>query len=186
MVIKTGRFGDLEIQAHEKIVLPEGLVGLPSEREFILVDPGDETLILWLQSVTRPEFCIPVLEPKIFRPDYTVRLSAAELRNLKLDHVNQSAVFCVLTIPSDISEMTANLKAPIVINLREQIAKQVVLQENEYGIKTEIFKELRAHLMTLRSQRRAGATSSDGSSSQLGVPVSVKDIPPSLTVRTLA
>ena len=38
--------------------------------------------------------------------------------------------------------MTANLKAPIVVNVKESSGRQVVLQENEYSIKCAMYKEL--------------------------------------------
>ncbi len=186
MIIKTGRFGQLTIGDDEKIVIPQGIFGFPEYTRFALVDPGDETLILWLQSLENPEIAFPVLEPKLFRTDYSVRLSAAELRELKLDNVNQSAVFSILTIPEDITQMTANIKAPIVVNLKEQIAKQVVLQENEYSIKQPMFKELRAHLITINSQKRpADAQSEKEELAPVTSPVAIRDIPPSLTVRAL-
>src|SRR3954468_15320239 len=146
VTLETGRFGQLSVGNDETISIPQGVLGFPELTRFCLVDPGDETLILWLQSIQDPKVAFPVLEPKIYRPDYAARLSSAELRELKLENVNQSAVFNILTIPEDVTQMTANLKAPIVINLKEQIAKQVVLQENEYTIKHLMFKELRQHL----------------------------------------
>jgi hypothetical protein len=36
-----------------------------------------------------------------------------------------------------------------VINIREKTAKQVVLQENDQPIKHPMFKELRAHLISM-------------------------------------
>ncbi len=183
MIVKTGRFGQLTIGEEEKILVPQGLLGFPEFTQFCLVDPGDETLILWLQSLENPEIAFPLLEPKIFKPDYSARLSASELRELKLENVNQSAVFSILTIPEDVTQMTANLKAPLVINLKEQIAKQVVLQENEYSIKHLMFKELRAHLATIDAQRRAQAATREAAA-QI-TPVSIRNIPPSLTVKSL-
>ncbi len=180
MIVKTGRFGEITVGDNEKIEIPHGLLGFPEYTRFCLVDPGDETLILWLQSLDNPEIAFALLEPKIFRPDYSARLSAAELRELRLSNVNQSAVFSVLTIPEDVTLMTANLKAPVVINLKEQVARQVVLQENEYSIKHLMFKELRAHLITINSQKRERA-----SAPVAGVAVSIRDIPPSLTVKSL-
>ncbi len=167
----------------ETIQIPQGILGFPEYKKFCLVDPGDEIFILWLQSLENPEIAFPLLEPKLFKPDYAVRLSAAELRELKLENVNQSAVFSILTISEDITKMTANLKAPLVINLKQQIAKQVVLQENEYSIKHEMFKELRAHLVTLNAQKSVGIANEleeMGSSA-----ISIKNIPPSLTVKSL-
>lgn len=153
MVVQTGRFGPIEISTDEIISVPSGILGFPEEQNFCLVDSGDDTLILWLQSLSNPRLAFPVLEPKIFRSEYVVRLSAAELRELKLGSIKDAAVFTILTIPSPMSEMTANLKAPIVINIKEKIAKQVVLQENDQPIKHPMFKELRTHLMNIRSPK---------------------------------
>lgn len=182
MIIKTGRFGQITVGDDETILIPQGILGFPEYRRFCLVDPGDETLILWLQSLEDPDIAFAVLEPKIFKSDYAARLSAVELRELKLDNINQSAVFGILTIPEDVTRMTVNLKAPLVINLKEQLARQVVLQENEYSIKHEMFKELKAHLITMSSQKRGPPTQD---SSVRSGPISIKNIPPSLTVKNL-
>jgi flagellar assembly factor FliW len=91
-------------------------------------------------------------------------------------------VFSILTIPEDVTQMTANLKAPLVINIGGQIAKQVVLQENEYSIKHLMFKELRAHLITIASQRQT----SDVVAANVGTTVvPIKALPPSLTAKAL-
>lgn len=180
MIIETGRFGQLTVGDDEIVSIPQGFLGFPEYTQFCLVDPADDTLILWLQSTQNPEIAFALLEPKIFKPDYTARLSASELRELKLENINQSAVFSILTIPEDATQMTANLKAPLVINLKEKIGKQVVLQENEYSIKHLMFKELRAHLITMGAQKRVRDEAEHRVS-----PVSIRDIPPSLTVKSL-
>ena len=150
MVVQTGRFGQIEISTDEIIQIPSGILGFPEDHNFCLVDAGDDTLILWLQSLSNPHLAFPVLEPKVFRPEYVVRLSAAELRELKLSSIKDASVFTILTIPTPMTEMTANLKAPVVINIKQKIAKQVVLQENDQPIKYPMFKELRSHLVGSR------------------------------------
>ena len=180
MIVKTGRFGQLTVSDEEIIEIPAGILGFPDYKKFCLVDPADDTLILWLQSLENPEIAFAVLEPKVFRTDYAVRLSAAELRELKLVSVTQAAVLSILTIPTDVTQMTANLKAPVVINLETRLAKQVVLQENEYSIKHLMFKELRAHLITIQSQQRVVAEKPQEVST-----VSVKTLPASSAVRSL-
>jgi len=180
VIVKTGRFGQLTVGDEEIIVIPQGILGFPQYTKFCLVDPGDETLILWLQSAENPEIVFPLLEPKVFRTDYSARLSAAELRELKSENINQSAIFSILTIPEDVTQMSANLKAPLVINLKAQIAKQVVLQENEYSIKHLMFKELKAHLITIASSQRGSAKGVG----EVGA-VSIKSLPPSINVKAL-
>lgn len=179
MNIKTGRFGELSIEREDRIDIPQGILGFPDYRHFCLIDPSDDTLIMWLQSLDNPDIVFPVLEPKIFKTDYKVGLSAADQRELGLENLHRAAVLSILTIPQNVTEMTANLKAPIVINLDLQVAKQVVLQENEYSIKTLMFKQLKQHLITIQSQ---GAESGDRMISS----VPVRNLPPSGTLKSLS
>jgi len=171
VIIQTKRFGEVNITEGERIEIPQGILGFPEYREFCLVDPGDDTLILWLQSLKEPSLALPVLEPKIFSPEYSFKLTSNELRELKIESMNDAAVFSVLTIPEDITGMTANLKAPLVLNRKQQIAKQIVLQESKYPIKHPMFKELRRHLVTIEAHKR-NAENYAGA-------VSVRDLSPS-------
>ncbi len=188
MIIKTGRFGQVTIQESEIIRIPQGVLGFPEYTDFCLIDSADDTLILWLQSIHNAEVAFPVLEPKVFKPEYFVNLSAADLRELKLQDLSKATIFSVLTIPDDVSHMTANLKAPLVINLVNQIAKQIVLQEVEFTIKHPMFKELRTHLMTIEAQKNAALASSQArEKAAMGAgAVSIKSLPPAKGLKSLA
>ncbi len=179
MVVQTGRFGQIEVSSDEIIQIPSGILGFPDDRDFCLVDSADDTLILWLQSLNNPLLAFPLLEPKIFKPEYIVRLSAAELRELRLQSIKDASVFTILTLPQNLTEMTANMKAPLVINTKQKIAKQVVLQENDQPIKLPMFKELRAHLMSIRAN-----TSATDKPAQKGV-MAVDSLPLSTTVELI-
>ncbi len=181
MIIKTGSFGSLEITEQDIITFPLGIHGFPEEKEFCLIDPADDTLILWLQSVRKPELAFAVLEPKIFKSDYTVRLSGAELRELKLENLNNTSVLSILTLPADLQGMSANLKAPLVINLTQKLGRQVVLQENDYNLKHPMFHELRAHLVTMQTQRAR----EDAAAAPIHSVVHIQDLTPSASVRSL-
>ncbi len=183
MIIKTGRFGELRVEKSEEILIPNGLLGFPEDRRFCIVDPGDDTLILWLQSLDNPDVVFPILEPKVFRTDFKVTLSGADQRELGLTKLDTGSVFCVLTIPEDVTQMTANLKAPLVIHRDLQIAKQVVLQENEYSIKHLMFKELKAHLITIQSTMANVARASAEDKQPTSVPI--QNLPVSRELRSL-
>lgn len=153
MILETGRFGQIAIGDDHKITIPRGLLGFTEYREFCFIDPGDDTLILWLQSLENKELAFPVLEPKVFYPQYVVNLSGTEMRELKLKTVKSATVFSILTIPQDVTQMTANIKAPLVINLEKKLGRQVVLQENDYNIKHPMFLQLKTHLITIQSSK---------------------------------
>jgi flagellar assembly factor FliW len=150
MKSNTSRFGMVEVAEADIVEFPEGLLGFEGLKKFFIVDPADDTLILWLQSLDSPGVAFPMLEPKLFKSDYKVRLSANELRSLRVDSTSSkdALVYCILTIPEDVTAMTANLKAPIVINGAEQVARQVVLQENEYSVKYPMYRELLSVMMS--------------------------------------
>ena len=150
MKVNTSRFGVVDVADTDIVEFSDGLLGFEHLKKFFIVDPADETLILWLQSADAPEVAFPILEPKLFKADYKVRLSANELRTLRIDASNKkdTLVYCILTIPADVSAMSANLKAPIVINSASRQARQVVLQENEYSVKFSMYRELLAVMMS--------------------------------------
>jgi flagellar assembly factor FliW len=163
MKLNTSRFGALEVQAADIIHIPDGLLGFEALKNFFIVDPADETLILWLQSTENADVAFPILEPKVFKGDYKVRLSANELRALKMESLKGKdiLVYCVLTIPDDITKMTANMKAPLVINAAEQLGRQVVLQENEYNVRASIYRELLTLIMSMNAHTAAKKSSDD-------------------------
>lgn len=163
MKISTSRFGEIEVSEEDIITFRDGILGFESLQRYFLVDPGDETLILWLQSLDDEGTAFPILEPKIFKPDYKVKISKGELEQLKLESINQAKIYSILTIPEDIQSMTANLKAPLVINLQTKSGRQTVLSQNDYDVRFEMFKALKQHIISIRSQQaRLGPVSGSG------------------------
>jgi flagellar assembly factor FliW len=157
MKVNTSRFGIVDVSDTDIVEFTDGVLGFESLKKFFIVDPADDTLILWLQSADSDEVAFPILEPKLFKADYKVRLSANELRTLNIASAagKDTLVYCILTIPEDVTTMTANLKAPVVINTTSQLARQVVLQENEYSVKFSMYRELLAVMMSGASASRA-------------------------------
>ncbi|MFZ4712807.1 MAG: flagellar assembly protein FliW [Bacteriovoracaceae bacterium] len=151
MGIKTTRFGELDVSNNDMITFSEGLLGFDTLKKYFVVDPGDNTLILWLQSVDDANVAFPIIEPKIFSPDYVVKLTISELAALELESVNNAKIYSILTIPANVTEMSANLKAPIVINNQKKVAKQIVLQDSKLSVKHEMYKELKTYIVNYTS-----------------------------------
>ncbi len=155
LACETTRFGQLHLGGDERIEFPAGILGIPQFRDYCVVNPADDLLILWLQSVNDPTLAFPILEPRIFYPDYRVQVTSVDRQELQLESLRDAAVYCIVTIPADITAMTANVKAPIVMNRRRQLGKQIILPDQRYEIKYNMFKALRMHLITIQSQKRS-------------------------------
>ena len=151
MKIITTRFGELEVEKKDILTFKEGILGFENLTEFFVVDPGDQTLILWLQSTQDGEVAFPIIEPRIFNPEYKITLLPIELNSLNLEGVNDASVYTILTIPGDVQQMTANLKAPLIINNKSKQARQIVLQDNKLEVKYPMYSELKKYIVTYQS-----------------------------------
>ncbi len=151
MKVKTTRFGELEVNPIDVITFNDGLLGFEILKTYFIVDPGDSTLILWLQSIEDEKVAFPIIEPKIFKPDYIAKLLPADLNGLELDSLQSAKLYSILTIPANVTEMTANLKAPIVINSAKKVGKQIVLADSKLTVKHEMYKELKTYIVNFSS-----------------------------------
>jgi flagellar assembly factor FliW len=149
--VKTTRFGELEVNPNDILNLSEGLLGFENLKKYFVVDPGDSTLILWLQSIEDEKVAFPIIEPKIFKPDYIAKLLPADLNGLELESLNTAKLYSILTIPANVTEMSANLKAPIVINSQKKVGKQIVLQDSKLSVRHEMYKELKTYIVNFSS-----------------------------------
>ncbi len=157
LIIETSRFNNVKIENDDLITFPEGLLGFSNLRNFVLLDDPNDEIFAWLQSCEAPEIAFPVLEPELFSNVSQMALSKNDLEALKLTKVNEGRFFTIITIPDDPTQMTANLKAPIIINVRERIARQCVLQDNNLAIREPIFSKLQQRVVqnptaTIKSQ----------------------------------
>ncbi len=145
MNVETTRFGTITVAEQDVLTFPEGMLGFSKVLEYVLVERTDDSLFLWLQALKKPSVAFPLLEPQIFEKSYAVELAEEDRDQLKLQDLKHAKVFSIVTIPSDPTKMTANLKAPIVINLKTRLAKQVILHNADYPIRKSIFPELQQY-----------------------------------------
>lgn len=147
MNIQTTRFGQVLLQEEDLIQFPEGILGFNDLKRFVLLDDPTDDIFAWLQSCEEPAIAFPVLEPELFAQDYKVNLSKADLEALKVTADMKPRMFCIVTIPEDPTKMTANLKAPIVVNVAKKMARQCVLQDNNLAIREPIFQKLQQRVV---------------------------------------
>ena len=137
MKYETVRFGSIEIQNKDILLFPGALYGFDQEKEFVILplDPKLESPMEWLQSLRSRELAFIVTDPFLFIPEYKMVLSDSEMNQLEIESMESVSVRVIVTIPKVHSEMTANLVAPLVINQKNRLAKQVVLTSAEYDTK---------------------------------------------------
>lgn len=146
MKIQTTRFGWIQIGQEDVIQFPEGLLGFETLRQFVLLDDPNDEIFAWLQSCEEPAIAFPVLEPELFSEKYQINLTRHDLESLQATAEGIRG-FAIITIPSDPTHMTANLKAPVVVNVAKRLARQCVLQDNNLAIREPIFTKLQLRVV---------------------------------------
>jgi len=147
LIIQTSRFGQVQLNNEDVITFAEGLLGFQDLRTFVLLDDPNDDIFAWLQSCESPAIAFPVLEPELFSETYKINLSKSDLEVLQMPDSKRARAFCIITIPDDPTLMTANMKAPLVVNVDKKRARQCVLQDNNLAIREPIFTKLQARVV---------------------------------------
>jgi flagellar assembly factor FliW len=126
----------MEVEGEKIIVFPAGLPGFEDCRRFALLKYPFSTTLHCLQSVDRPEVAFVVTDPANLVVDFILNPGNASLKEWNLEDPRNMRVLVILTIPPGRPrDMTANLMAPLIINLRTRRGRQVVLDKPGYSTK---------------------------------------------------
>lgn len=140
MELKTTRFGKVKVDNNEIITFKQGLYGFKDEKEFILL-ADNKTDFFWLQSITNPDLAFIVTEPWGFYPDYDFELKEEVQEELKIKTEEDVLVINTIVVPENPKEMTMNLKAPIIINQNQRLARQIILDVEQFPVKYRLFSD---------------------------------------------
>ena len=141
--VKTTRFNEIEVDEKDVIELPAGLIGFPELKNYVLLDHDKDSPFKWLQSLSDGSIAFVLINPLLFKPDYTVEVNEAEVSDLGLENEDDAVISVIITMPSDPQKMTANLKAPLVFNLKNRKGRQVILNNSEYTTRHNIMEEVK-------------------------------------------
>ena len=141
MQITTKVFGEITVDDDKLVYFPKGIIGFPDLKDFALIhdeEKGSDS-IHWLQSIQEPAFAMPVMDPLLVCPDYNPEADDELLNNLGEIKPDDLLVLVTVTVPSDLTQMSVNLKGPIVINAGERKAIQVIAEGDTYQVKFPIY-----------------------------------------------
>ena len=147
MKVNTKVFGEVDIADDKIIEFTGGIIGFPDLTKFALIHDEEKGVgvgIRWLQSMQEPAFAMPVMDPLVVKEDYNPEVEDELLNDLGELNEDNLLVLVTVTVPSDLTKMTVNLKGPIVINSQTRKACQVIVEGNDYIVKFPIYDILQA------------------------------------------
>ncbi|WP_281658515.1 flagellar assembly protein FliW [Halobacillus sp. Cin3] len=132
MNINTKHFGELAVEEKDLLTFKHGLPGFEDDHTYVLLPVDENGVYYALQSVDEAEVALIVTNPYLFFADYEFHIEDAVVEELGLNGPEDVAVYSVLTLKEPFKASTINLKAPIVVNVHKNKAKQVILKEESY------------------------------------------------------
>ena len=133
LTVSTTRFGDILIEEDRVIHFPEGLLGFPDQKAFIIQQHKPESSFYWLQSVALPYLAFVIINPFLGEKDYLKELPPSDQGYFSSIEDGRTLALALVTIkPESVPPLTMNLVGPVIINLENRTGRQVVLSTTRY------------------------------------------------------
>ena len=143
MKANTRLFGEIDIPEEEIITFEQGLMGFEDCRKFTIIydtGKGDDSSISWLQSMEQPELAFSMVSPFYVMKDYNPIVESEWLEPLGEVNDDNLVIFVLMNIKSDITKLTANMKAPLVINSDTHKGAQLIVENQDYEIHYNVYE----------------------------------------------
>ena len=138
--IETSHLGTIEYDDEAVLDFPEGLPAFTEETQFVLVERNELAPLIFMQSLTHLELCFLTAPVVSIDANYTLTTPIEELSPIGVEEVHLDDLLClaILTIPEN-RPPTANLMAPVVINRKTRLARQVIQYESGYSFEHPLY-----------------------------------------------
>jgi flagellar assembly factor FliW len=135
--METKNFGKISFEPESELEFPSGLPGFESRRRFVAITFVESDPLVYLQNLEDPDLCFITLPILAADPNYKLKVNGEDLEQLGLSTSRQPRigedVLCLTVVSVRETGPTANLLAPIVVNLNNRKAVQAVAAESDYS-----------------------------------------------------
>ena len=125
------------------IAFPKGIPWFEEEKSFVLVEEEGVPLAR-LDSVNNQEIGFVLLRSQVFFPEYLpkVELTPEEVELMEVGSDDDVDVWSIMTLClSDMAKTTVNLRAPLLINSRTGKGIQLILADESYSSRQQLFSD---------------------------------------------
>lgn len=139
----TTYFGELEYHSDSVFEFPSGIPGFEEHTRFLLVEQVQSHPLVFVQSLLSPELCFIAVPVLAVDPQYRLELNEEDLASLQLPGAAQPRVgedvacLALVTVTENV-DPTANLRSPLVLNLKKRVGLQIIHQDTRYSFRQPI------------------------------------------------
>lgn len=142
MKVNSSKLGvEIEYVEDDLITFTSPIPGFPDLNDFLLLSDPNYAPYLLLQSVEDPDICFILVDTLMFFPTYDPNIGKRDLKTLAANDKKEIKLLSIVVIRNGESIPTTNLRAPLVVNFDKKLAKQVILDDDNYEIRTPLFSK---------------------------------------------
>lgn len=141
MEINTKYHGIKEYTEADIITFKKGLPGFTNLKKYILFSIEENEFFNILHSIEDEEVGLVVVSPFSVMKSYEINLEETLLEELKITKEEDVMIINTVTLNSDVKNITVNLKAPIIVNIKEGLGEQIILDDAKYLVKHILVQE---------------------------------------------
>jgi flagellar assembly factor FliW len=142
--VETTNFGRISFEEGSALEFPRGLPGFDHCRGFVVLQFPQSDPLIFLQSLEDPGLCFITMPVLAVEPRYRLEVNAEDLELIGLRGSSPKIgenVLCLAVLSLREEGPTANLLAPVVVNLRTGRSVQAVAAESGYSHQHALFAE---------------------------------------------
>ena len=139
MELVTKHHGAITYSNEDIIMFKKGLPGFKDLKKFIIFPLESNEDFSILHSTEDSEVGLVLVSPFNIMQDYEFKIPYNFIKELQISSPQDVVVLTTVTLSSNIENMTTNLKAPIIINIKEKLGEQLILDNDKYKIKHPLF-----------------------------------------------
>jgi flagellar assembly factor FliW len=138
LTFTSTRFGEFTVPAETVIEIPAGIIGFPHATRYVMLEHKQP--FSWLHSVDDPNLAFVVVDGFEFGQQFDVKPPIGDKdSDLKAD--DEYAILIIVTVRPDPRLTTANLKAPVFVNMRNRKGVQVIIDDARYSTRFPLWSE---------------------------------------------
>lgn len=144
-VIKSRFLGEVNVDEADALNFAGSIMGFENYSEFYLLDNNRDknSIFKILQSSEDENLSWIVINPFIPFPDYELEVHDSDTTSLYIENKEDVVAMVMVTIvDGDYHNMTANLLGPIIINLKNKLAKQCIVKSDKYNTKHRLIDKV--------------------------------------------
>jgi flagellar assembly factor FliW len=144
MIINTLQFGELHVEGTEVFTFTQGIPGFEEYRHYFFIQSEPDSPFIIMQCMDNGDVSLIITNPFVYYPNYDFEIPDSVVSELDIQSVQDVAVWAVVAVRDQPSDATLNLLAPIIVNVVNRRAKQIIVHNSNYQTKHKLVSPISA------------------------------------------